>query len=66
MTFDKTKATLIGTVCGIAFHEHLKYGGDVGLIAVHAGEALQTDWYDLPTVDDIGDRPAGFMATYRD
>lgn len=57
-------ATLIGSVMGIDFFEDPTHGDATGMWAVLDGEAVKTDWYDLPSeaeVEDVDD----FMNCYR-
>lgn len=56
--------TEIGRVDGIIFYGHPYLGGDTGLIAVYNGEAVTTDWYDLPSHDEIEDAD-DFIDCYR-
>jgi len=51
-----SRATLIGTLHGIAFYEHPLYGDEAGLIASSGGVHIQTDWGDLPDEDEYPTR----------
>ena len=60
---SKRLGTLIATVSGVQFYEHATLGDDVGLIAVWNGAEVQTDYYDVPDVAEVG-FPEDFMQTY--
>lgn len=60
----QNNATLIGIVDGINFYEDPIHGDETGMWAVLNGEAVKTDWFDLPEQEDVEPRNA-FMNTYR-
>ena len=62
---DLSQATLIGTVSGIKFFEDPHFGDDCGMWAVYKGEAILTDWCDLPTEEELEGSPEAFMECYR-
>lgn len=58
-TTDKAKriakeGTLIGSVCGVPFYEHPVYGDEVPLLYITKdGRAKLSDFYEVPTVDEL-------------
>jgi len=47
--------TLCGVVAGVRFYEHPKHGDEVGLMALADGQLYQTDFYDVPSLDELMD-----------
>lgn len=57
--FDKAKTmahnpTLVGVVAGIRFYEHPLRGDEAPLVADTGTEFGLTDFWDLPTLEDLG------------
>ena len=51
----KLKPALIGVVHGIRFYEHPLHGDHYPLIAVKGDQCGLTDYWDMPTVEELID-----------